>query len=125
MKTKLLPPSRLARRRRSDTLSSGGTDNTVIIGLDFRTTFSGVAFTWSKKLLPPSRLEFRWGYNIPAADEQAKWFKLLLLDDNDLPEEVRKVISDWESVMHSNFDGDKAPTTISFGGQMGLQHRSR
>ncbi len=95
--------------------SGGRTENTVIIGIDFGTTFSGVAFTWSKKIdhievisnwesvmhsnfdedKAPTAISFgpkkevKWGYNIPAADEQAKWFKLLLLDDNDLPEEVR------------------------------------
>lgn len=96
-------------------MATSGGDNTVIIGIDFGTTFSGVAFTWSKKIdhvevisnwesvmhsnfdedKAPTAISFgpknevRWGYNIPAADEQAKWFKLLLIDDNDLPEEVR------------------------------------
>ncbi|KAK4233972.1 hypothetical protein C8A03DRAFT_38274, partial [Achaetomium macrosporum] len=26
------------------------TDNTIIVGIDFGTTYSGVAFTWSKKI---------------------------------------------------------------------------
>ncbi|KAH6632067.1 hypothetical protein F5144DRAFT_612594 [Chaetomium tenue] len=78
--------------------------NTIIVGIDFGTTYSGVAFTWSKKI---ERMEFRrgespnrhsfgpkgktsWGYNIPFDAEQGKWFKLLLIDDKDLPEDVRK-----------------------------------
>ncbi|KAK4032540.1 hypothetical protein C8A01DRAFT_41001, partial [Parachaetomium inaequale] len=89
--------------------------NTVIIGIDFGTTYSGVAFTCSKKIdsieviaswdseLPsncdedktPTAISFgpqnqvTWGYNIPFDAEQAKWFKLLLIDDKDLPDEVR------------------------------------
>ena len=30
-----------------------------------------------------------WGYNIPFDAEQGKWFKLLLIDDKDLPDDVR------------------------------------
>ena len=92
------------------------TGNTVIVGIDFGTTFSGVAFTWSKKIermevisswdsdlhssseeeKTPTAISFgpkkkaTWGYNIPFDAEQGKWFKLLLIDDKDLPEDVRK-----------------------------------
>jgi len=91
------------------------TGNTVIIGIDFGTTFSGVAYTWSKKIermevisswdaefhsssdeeKTPTAISFgpkkrvTWGYNIPYEAEQARWFKLLLIDDKDLPEEVQ------------------------------------
>jgi hypothetical protein len=91
------------------------TDNVVIVGIDFGTTFSGVAFTWSKKIdnievisswetdMPskadedktPTAISFgtdnqvSWGYKIPFNAEQAKWFKLLLVDEEDLPDEVR------------------------------------
>ncbi|KAK3294582.1 uncharacterized protein B0H64DRAFT_463570, partial [Chaetomium fimeti] len=90
-------------------------DNTISIGIDFGTTYSGVAFTWSKKVdnievlaswdseLPsncdedktPTAISLSrkgkvsWGYNIPFGEEHAKWFKLLLIDDQDLPDEVR------------------------------------
>jgi molecular chaperone DnaK (HSP70) len=92
------------------------TDNTIIVGIDFGTTYSGVAFTWSKKIermeviaswdshLHSSSDEEKvptaislgcegsvtWGYNIPCDADQGKWFKLLLVDDKDLPEDVRK-----------------------------------
>ncbi len=102
--------------------SGGETDNTVIIGIDFGTTFSGVAFAWSKNIdhvevisnwesVMPSNFdedkaptaisfgpkqEVKWGYNIPSTDEQGMWFKLLLIDDNDLPEEVRDSVKIME-----------------------------
>ncbi len=92
------------------------TDNTVIIGIDFGTTYSGVAFTWSKKIermeivsswdsnlhsnsdnqKTPTALSFgpktnvNWGYGIPHDAEQIRWFKLLIVDEEDLPEDVRK-----------------------------------
>jgi molecular chaperone DnaK (HSP70) len=96
--------------------SAGGeTGNTVIIGIDFGTTYSGVAFTWSDKIdqmevitswesdlhsspeeeKTPTAISFdakgkaTWGYNIPFDAEQGKWFKLLLIDNKDLPDEVR------------------------------------
>lgn len=91
------------------------TGNTVIIGIDFGTTYSGVAFTWSKKIdridIVRSwesdehnnsdedktstavsfgvRNKVRWGYDVLPDAEQAKWFKLLLIDDADLPDDVR------------------------------------
>jgi len=92
------------------------TGHTVIIGIDFGTTYSGVAFTWSDKIEKmevirswpselhsnsdepkvPTAISFAakgkadWGYGIPADAEQLKWFKLLLVDDKDLPADVRK-----------------------------------
>ncbi|KAK4199934.1 hypothetical protein QBC40DRAFT_307057 [Triangularia verruculosa] len=88
----------------------------IIIGIDFGTTYSGVAYTWSNKAdrlevitswdsdlhansdleKAPTTLAFEskptnvtWGYSIPQDSEQAKWFKLLLVDSNDLPESVQ------------------------------------
>lgn len=92
------------------------TDNTVIIGIDFGTTFSGVAFTWSNRIehmevvaswdselhsnstehKAPTAISFgakskvQWGYGVAAEAEQLKRFKLLLIDDRDLPKDVRK-----------------------------------
>ncbi|KAH6856361.1 hypothetical protein B0I37DRAFT_425624 [Chaetomium sp. MPI-CAGE-AT-0009] len=91
-------------------------DNTIIVGIDFGTTYSGVAFTWSKKIermevisswdselhsnsdeeKTPTAISFgpkgkvNWGYGIPFDSQQGKWFKLLLIDDKDLPDDVRK-----------------------------------
>ncbi|KAL1835623.1 hypothetical protein VTJ49DRAFT_6307 [Mycothermus thermophilus] len=91
------------------------TGNTVIVGIDFGTTYSGVAFTWSNKIermevitswdsdlhstsdeekTPTaisynSKGEVSWGYSIPFEPEQGKWFKLLLIDEKDLPDEIR------------------------------------
>jgi molecular chaperone DnaK (HSP70) len=96
-------------------MASQSADNTIIVGIDFGTTYSGVAFTWSKKIermevisswdselhsssdeeKTPTAISFEskgkvnWGYNIPFDADQGKWFKLLLIDDKDLPEDVR------------------------------------
>ncbi|KAK3398271.1 hypothetical protein B0T20DRAFT_498039 [Sordaria brevicollis] len=89
--------------------------NQVIIGIDFGTTFSGVAYTYSNKIdrmeiitswdsdlhsnsdeeKAPTAIsygpqnELVWGYAIPSEKEQLKWFKLLLLDSEDLPDDIR------------------------------------
>lgn len=87
---------------------------TLVIGIDFGTTFSGVAFTWSDKVdqvgvvnsweadgdnvdeaKAPSAITygprgtFTWGYSVEPGDEQLKWFKLLLLKEDDIPEAIR------------------------------------
>jgi molecular chaperone DnaK (HSP70) len=103
--------------------SGGETDNVVIIGVDFGTTYSGVAYTWSKNTdnievisswdaeLPsnsdedktPTAISFgpknkvSWGYNIPPGSAQAQWFKLLLVDDQDLPDDVRRSAKIWDA----------------------------
>ncbi|KAK0636532.1 hypothetical protein B0T17DRAFT_571447 [Bombardia bombarda] len=90
-------------------------ENTVIVGIDFGTTYSGVAFTWSENIdkmeiitswdsdlhsnsdekKAPTAISFgskgqvTWGYSIPREADQVKWFKLLLLDEDDLPSDVR------------------------------------
>ncbi|KAK0672629.1 hypothetical protein QBC41DRAFT_380636 [Cercophora samala] len=90
-------------------------DNTIIIGIDFGTTFSGVAYTWSNKadqmevitswdsdlhfnsdlekaptaISLGSKNKVTWGYSIPEDVDQVRWFKLLLIDEDDLPAGVR------------------------------------
>ncbi|KAJ4996040.1 Hsp70 family chaperone [Colletotrichum sp. SAR 10_66] len=93
-------------------------ENVIVIGIDFGTTFSGVSWAWSGQPhdieivtrwkaqmryntdteKTPSALLYRngqdqplWGYGIPISADQdpLKWFKLLLVDDNDLPRNVR------------------------------------
>lgn len=87
----------------------------IIIGIDFGTTFSGVAYTWSAKgdkvqvitswdtdnysgsneektltaLSFVDQGQVNWGYSVRKDDGQVKWFKLLLLDEEDLPDDVR------------------------------------
>ncbi|KAJ4401976.1 hypothetical protein N0V85_005400 [Neurospora sp. IMI 360204] len=94
-------------------MTNGG--SVIIIGIDFGTTFSGVAYTWSNKgdkvqvitswdadnysssneEKTPTTLSFidpnqvNWGYSVPKDADQVKWFKLLLLDEEDLPADVR------------------------------------
>ncbi|KAI1077078.1 hypothetical protein F5B20DRAFT_583569 [Whalleya microplaca] len=93
----------------------------LIIGIDLRTTFSGVAsaFTcrnpddirmsvirkWptlptrgskSEKHKVPSRIHYMengkisWGYNIPDDIEPLQWIKLLLLEEDELPDYLRQ-----------------------------------
>ncbi|UPK98618.1 hypothetical protein LCI18_009553 [Fusarium solani-melongenae] len=90
-------------------------DDVIIIGIDFGTTFSGVAWaysrepdeielvtSWDSELnrcsdvgKAPTQLYYgkngdatQWGYSIPIDKDPLKWFKLLLLDDKDVPSEV-------------------------------------
>ncbi|KAK6227405.1 hypothetical protein QIS74_00960 [Colletotrichum tabaci] len=99
-------------------LSVSPDEHAIIIGIDFGTTFSGVSWAfsgqpndievitrWEAELnynsdteKTPSTLlyhgpygEASWGYGIPAATsaEPLKWFKLLLIDHQDLPRELQ------------------------------------
>ncbi|KAK1995876.1 actin-like ATPase domain-containing protein [Colletotrichum falcatum] len=94
------------------------TENAIVIGIDFGTTFSGVSWAFSgqpneieqitawetelnytsdtKKV--PTAIIYRgaqgavsWGYDIPMADMAGamRWFKLLLVDEADLPDNLR------------------------------------
>ncbi|KZL77840.1 Hsp70 family chaperone [Colletotrichum tofieldiae] len=95
-----------------------GKESAIVIGIDFGTTFSGVSWAfsglpndieiitrWKAQLRhnsdtekTPSALLYEgdqrqalWGYGIPPAthDETLRWFKLLLVDQCDLPKEIR------------------------------------
>ncbi|PHH86733.1 hypothetical protein CDD83_9820 [Cordyceps sp. RAO-2017] len=90
------------------------TNPSIVIGIDFGTTYSGVSWApagsyiqtisgWpsgsgpnNDKRKTPSALVYRsegqppvWGYRIPYEDVALRWFKLLLLDDEDIPAHVR------------------------------------
>ncbi|KAI1810431.1 hypothetical protein GGS20DRAFT_594370 [Poronia punctata] len=95
------------------------TKSTLAIGIDFGTTYSGASWLICKHGVPagepevvthwlsalsrnndrtkvPSKLyyekdsgEVKWGYNIPTDVEPIEWFKLLLLDEKDLPKELK------------------------------------
>ncbi|KHO00120.1 Heat shock protein Hsp70 [Metarhizium album ARSEF 1941] len=91
-------------------------DEYIIVGIDFGTTYSGVAWayskepeeievvtTWNSDLNHCSDLEktpthlyfgkgrdnIKWGYAVPENDEVLEWFKLLLLKEQDLPSDLR------------------------------------
>ncbi|KZL87999.1 hsp70 family chaperone [Colletotrichum incanum] len=95
-----------------------GADNAIVIGIDFGTTFSGVSWAfsgqpndievitrWEAELnfasdteKTPTAMLFRgaqssvsWGYGIPVEEtsDAMRWFKLLLVDETDLPENLR------------------------------------
>ncbi|KAG9257923.1 uncharacterized protein F5Z01DRAFT_692804 [Emericellopsis atlantica] len=90
----------------------------IVVGIDFGTTYSGVAWaecdttdnveiemitSWdtdlhdcSDKEKAPTQLGFgdgsevpSWGYGIPLDEDCVRWFKLLLLEDRDVPSEVK------------------------------------
>ncbi|KAI8157119.1 hypothetical protein KHU50_009633 [Colletotrichum sp. SAR 10_65] len=94
-------------------------EDVIVIGIDFGTTFSGVSWAWSgqpmdieiiskwesklgrnsDKEKTPTTMSFRgkrgevtWGYGLApdGKQEPLKWFKLLLVDDDDLPTSVRE-----------------------------------
>ncbi|EMT61794.1 Mitochondrial-type heat shock protein 70 [Fusarium odoratissimum] len=91
-------------------------DDFIIIGLDFGTTYSGIAWAYSREpeeielvtswdsefnncsdvekaptqLLYDDKKGTSWGYSIPASEDALKWFKLLLLDSDDVPIMVSK-----------------------------------
>ncbi|KAM3445461.1 hypothetical protein NHJ13734_000374 [Beauveria thailandica] len=87
----------------------------ITVGIDFGTTFSGAAWAISKRPADihvitnweseyngcsdrgkcPTQLQYGtidhqtpWGYNIPVNKDVVRWFKLLLLDEADLPSAV-------------------------------------
>ncbi|KAL7950824.1 HSP70 family [Trichoderma barbatum] len=95
-----------------------GTDQepTIIIGIDFSTTYSGVAWTTSSRpghiniitnwnavkshcsdkekvrstIYYDNNGDISWGYSIPEKTSSAiEWFKLCLLDEGDIPEDIR------------------------------------
>ncbi|KAH7170827.1 hypothetical protein EDB81DRAFT_909517 [Dactylonectria macrodidyma] len=93
---------------------SKATEDAIIIGIDFGTTFSGVAWAYSREPdeielvtdwdaqlnfcsdveKTPTQIHFgeggtpKWGYAIPPDKVAIKWFKLLLLDPKDVPNDV-------------------------------------
>ncbi|KAM0564412.1 hypothetical protein ACHAPJ_000625 [Fusarium lateritium] len=86
-------------------------DDLIIIGIDFGTTYSGIAWAYSREpdeielvtswdaqldhctdvAKAPTQLFYgkdnatTWGYSIPPAKDALKWFKLLLLEEADIP----------------------------------------
>ncbi|KAH7273994.1 hypothetical protein B0J15DRAFT_567509 [Fusarium solani] len=90
------------------------TEDAIIIGIDFGTTYSGVAWAYSRepnniaivtsweaelnhcsdKEKAPTQLWYNsnndatWGYSIPADNDALKWFKLLLLKRCDIPADI-------------------------------------
>ncbi|KAH0438208.1 hypothetical protein CcaCcLH18_03475 [Colletotrichum camelliae] len=100
-------------------MASDTDGDTIVIGIDFGTTFSGVSWAWSgaptdieviskwesklgrnsDKEKTPTAMIFggnggsvSWGYGLPlnAKQQPIKWFKLLLVDEKDLPDSVRE-----------------------------------
>ncbi|KAI7759511.1 hypothetical protein LZL87_011307 [Fusarium oxysporum] len=68
----------------------------IIIGLDFGTTWDPEFNNCSDVEKAPTQLLYdgqkgtSWGYSIPAHEDALKWFKLLLLDNDDVPIIVSK-----------------------------------
>ncbi|EGO59403.1 hypothetical protein NEUTE1DRAFT_39823 [Neurospora tetrasperma FGSC 2508] len=120
---------------------SANSQGTVIVGIDFGTTFSGVAFTWSNQVdkieiitswdadtsdntdecKAPTAITYgpgnkvTWGYSIEPESEQLKWVKLLLLNDEDIPEEVRtsdKIKKALEYLQKHKKTAEEAVTTF-------------
>ncbi|EFX01732.1 hsp70 family chaperone [Grosmannia clavigera kw1407] len=79
---------------------NGSIEDTVVIGIDFGTTGQiNLITAWpgtgrDEGKVPTELLykngEVLWGYEIPPDAKSARWFKLLLLRDEDLSAELRK-----------------------------------
>ncbi|KAK9412833.1 putative Hsp70 family chaperone [Seiridium unicorne] len=89
-------------------------DDILVIGIDFGTTYSGVAWatvddfegseinvitSWPGSRREQSKVptelfyeydDFMWGYEVPLDADPIRWFKLLLLRDEDAEEELRQ-----------------------------------
>ncbi|KAK7226046.1 hypothetical protein V2G26_014049 [Clonostachys chloroleuca] len=96
---------------------TGNCSNYIVIGIDFGTTYSGVSWArdarpdglnmvssfdgpvWTKchnKQQVPTTISYNswgrpsaWGYAVPPSQKSLKWFKLLLLDSDHLPDHFR------------------------------------
>ncbi|KAL4917369.1 hypothetical protein BDW62DRAFT_183956 [Aspergillus aurantiobrunneus] len=103
----------LAYRPKAATPSEDDDDDVMVIGIDFGTTYSGVAWatvadfasdqinlitswpgTGKEEGKAPTELFYEdeqifWGYEIPADADPVRWFKLLLVKDEDLSPETR------------------------------------
>ncbi|KAK0616626.1 hypothetical protein B0T14DRAFT_433509 [Immersiella caudata] len=102
-------------RRNVPTTSKKGV---IVIGIDFGTTFSGAAWATAEHLKQdriqvitdwpgggecaktPTELFYNdngkdidWGYEIPAGKEPVRWFKLLLLRDQDIDKNERVILA--------------------------------
>ncbi|RYP67404.1 hypothetical protein DL770_008631 [Monosporascus sp. CRB-9-2] len=99
--------------RRPKTVGPDDDDDMIVIGIDFGTTYSGVAWatiadfesdqinlitswpgTGREEGKAPTELfyeddQIMWGYEIPADADPVRWFKLLLLKEEDLDPELR------------------------------------
>ncbi|RFN53030.1 hypothetical protein FIE12Z_2613 [Fusarium flagelliforme] len=99
------------------------THDEIIIGIDFGTTYSGIAWAYSREpdeielvtsweaelnhcsdvekaptqLLYSTTSDTSWGYSIPVDKDAIKWFKLLLLDEQDISTEM----SDSSQLQHT------------------------
>ncbi|KAL7819007.1 hypothetical protein V8C26DRAFT_434149 [Trichoderma gracile] len=110
-------PKRAQKGAGRGTRNLHGQESTIIIGIDFGTTFSGVA--WARSSRPdqtniitswksnfnfnndkekaPTAISYTdqgeeaplWGYAAPIGESTLKWFKLCLLDEEDIPQSLR------------------------------------
>ncbi|PTB65357.1 hypothetical protein BBK36DRAFT_1205073 [Trichoderma citrinoviride] len=110
-------PTRSRRGAGRGTRQLHAGDPTIVIGIDFGTTFSGVA--WARSTRPDqvdiitswkSNFNFNsdkekvstsisyteqdqpplWGYAAPIGESTLQWFKLCLLDEEDIPQYLRE-----------------------------------
>ncbi|KAI1362877.1 hypothetical protein F5Y08DRAFT_329774 [Xylaria arbuscula] len=111
------PPESVQGTRDTDSVdwktTSDDNDDVLVIGIDFGTTFSGVAWataadfkseqvniitswpgTGREEGKAPSEIfyeygEMSWGYLVPSDGDPVRWFKLLLVQEEDLDPELR------------------------------------
>ncbi|KAM7207415.1 hypothetical protein V8F20_002295 [Naviculisporaceae sp. PSN 640] len=125
----------LATRLEQQHISGDDEDDVLVIGIDFGTTFSGAAWataadlrsdqinlitTWPgtgrEEGKAPTELFYEdgnvlWGYEVPSDADPARWFKLLLLKDEDIDKELRYsefLVRARRTLLHHNKSAEDA-----------------
>ncbi|KAG5949900.1 hypothetical protein E4U53_005660 [Claviceps sorghi] len=115
-------------------------EEVIVIGIDFGTTYSGVAWAysrqpenievitnWDSELThcsdeekAPSLLSFgklgqqdEWGYTVPPGKEALRWFKLLLLDEKDVDLAIHECAEFKEARQAQEASGKNAVEIVS------------
>ncbi|KAJ2894886.1 hypothetical protein MKZ38_007109 [Zalerion maritima] len=107
------PPYHDAEKKKGNLLGIGvDVKRFIAIGIDFGTTFSGVSWAYSEdpenirvvtrwpgpdgthkdEQQVPTKIDLStedWGYMVTSSSKAARWFKLLLLDEDTLPNDVK------------------------------------
>ncbi|KAM0256664.1 hypothetical protein ACHAQJ_004818 [Trichoderma viride] len=70
-------------------------DPTIVLGLDFGTTWDSVNYHCTDKEKTPSVISYDedgkllWGYSVSDKKSSIQWFKLCLLEEDDIPKDIR------------------------------------
>ncbi|RGP65283.1 hypothetical protein FLONG3_9259 [Fusarium longipes] len=134
---KINKPIKLTVPKPAKTAPTKPTGDAIIVGLDFGTTYSGIAWAYSRQpdeialvtnweaqlrscsdldkvptqLLYDGDRMTHWGYSIPADENPLKWFKLMLLRDNDITNDMTsssQIVDTYDRLTESGQDAVSA-----------------